>query len=233
MACASASDGGANGGSDGGRPDSRSVFADAPLDRPDAFAPSFDAGQFVDSRPMSDARQSSDGACGARWTNLLRNGGFDSGASPWLESSGLGIPLIVGPSELPLPAPSPQNAAWLAGYNDAFDHLSQTVAVPANAQALRITGRLCFGTEEGDGEYDFLTLELLNTSASVMEYLIWSNLDADLGPCGWREFTVDTVTSHAGENVTLYLEAVTDPDFNVTTFMFDSLSFEALTYSGC
>jgi len=66
--------------------------------------------------------------------SIIQNGGFESGQTPWQESSSGGYQIIQN-----LNAHAGSNSAYLCGYPGCVDRISQTFTVPANYTKLTVT----------------------------------------------------------------------------------------------
>jgi hypothetical protein len=168
--------------------------------------------------------------CTPTWTNLLVNAAFDLGTNGWTETSTGGFAIITPAASLPIAPQSGNFAAWLAGYDDAYDQVYQTVTVPAGATALRMTGWRCIATDEtiGGGVFDVAGVGILDQSAAPLETLAsFTNEDATSATaCTWTQFSANAAGVYAGQNVIFFIEASTD--FSLpTSFFFDTFSFEA------
>lgn len=193
------------------------VLVDAPdLMIIDAARVTIDAPLMVDAAtPMPDA-------CMTDWIDLLQNGGFDMQSDPWSGTTG-----VIRESNSPW---SPQaGSAWalFSGSHNANHELSQTVTIPASTSALRLRGYRCWVTQEINGMYDFLTIELRDQSGNVIETL-WERDNSHAGTtCSWSLFQLDPVDSHAGKDIDLVFLATSD-NASLTSFGFDTLTFEAM-----
>jgi uncharacterized protein YkwD len=65
---------------------------------------------------------------------FLTNGGFESGQTPWSESSAAGYQLVSTSTPH-----SGTHAAWLCGYSSCNDSIGQTVTLPSSFTALSLT----------------------------------------------------------------------------------------------
>jgi len=222
-ACASA-----DGSSDAGASDP----ADATAASPDGAAQGPDSGSIqiaadAAPEPQADAANPDpdpDAApCAPAWTNLLDDGGFDSGATDWTAAGG---PVIQDSTTMPISSYSGTHAAWLAGYNAANEELHQTVTVPADTSALRLTGYHCYVTADLGGANDFLHIRIRTGLGAELETL--ANIsNEDVGTvCGWTSFELAPSSTHAGETIQLYFNATTDGLFP-SSFYVDSLALEA------
>ncbi len=166
------------------------------------------------------------GACAIE---LLTNGNFD-GTSGWTANP-TGRPLIYDQTGLdPAQAPqahSPPNLAWL-GFNvvNRTVTLSQSVAVPADAVTLTVSGyRLIRTDEDSESAYDTANVALDSGAGRLnLRPQPWSNQDRSNA---WMDFsyTVDAAP-FAGTTATFVIHVEMDTDVN-TSFFFDTLSVVA------
>lgn len=199
---------------------------DAARRQADAMDRMIDATLQVDAARPVDAAP----ACTPTWVNVLKNGSFELGTSPWKEFvQGADKPgdIIRMPPSLPITAKGGDYAAWLGGMDDANDELYQTMTtIPAGATQLRIQGyRLIATAEFFPFGFDTVSVELRSQSGALLETLAeWSDVDTT---DNWKSFQGDCGSPYAGQSVVLYLHATTDPSAS-TSFFFDELAVEAL-----
>ncbi|MEU6279091.1 M1 family aminopeptidase [Streptomyces sp. NPDC047028] len=166
------------------------------------------AGGLAVAAPAPDAR-AADPACG----QLVGNGGFENGTSPWSASSGV-ITDAGGQS-----AHAGSHFAWLDGYGSTHtDTLSQSVTVPAGCTSASLSFYLHVDTDETTTStaYDKLTAKVGTTTLAT-----YSNLDA--AP-GYVKKTVD-VSSFAGQTVTVSFTGSEDSGAQ-TSFVLDDVTLD-------
>ncbi len=165
-------------------------------------------------------------SCTTQTLNLLGNPNLDAGqGGGWLEASSGDYPLIINQSATDgeVNAHSPVFMAWLGGYADAVDSMSQEVALPADATAVHVTGQRRFMTDEGSGVFDRSWVDITNTSGTVLETLKqWSNQDAN---GNWAVFDFPLTGSYQGQTIRLRLRSDADATLR-THFFYDSLAFQ-------
>lgn len=200
--------------------------ADAAAGSPDGATD----GSAIDADVPDAATADPDASCTPIWNNLLGNAGFEAGRTVWSEDLGGSAMAIIRQQGggLPFGANDGTWAALMLGYNGADVILAQTVAVPADATALRFAGYKCWVTTETDAATrDAMTLELRTTGGALLETLATVN-DGDAGTvCAWEFFMYPAGSAHAGETVALVLDGLADGT-QPTSFAFDSVSLEAL-----
>jgi hypothetical protein len=146
-------------------------------------------------------------------TQAVANGGFESGTSPWSQTSGV-ITSDSGQS-----AHGGSSYAWLDGYGRSHtDTLSQSVTVPAGCDTATLTFWLHVDTGETTSStaYDKLTAKIGGTTLAT-----YSNLDA---AAGYVEKSFD-VSSYAGQTVNLAFTGVEDTSLQ-TSFVLDDIALD-------
>jgi hypothetical protein len=213
---------------DDGEPDARIIHTTvdaAPNDPPDAFVPPEHADAFV-----PPAHPDAAPPCTPMWQNILANTAFDLGPTSWTETSTGGFTIVTIATQLPIPTQSGAYAAWMAGYDSAYDQLFQSVTVPSDATALRMSGWRCIASDEapGSGVYDIAGVGILDSSATPLETLAsFTNEDSvSAASCAWTPFSATAAGVYAGQSVIFFIEASTDGTLG-TSFFFDTFTFEA------
>ena len=145
-------------------------------------------------------------------TEKIVNGGFESGAAPWVQAASGGYAVID--------ATRPHagtKSAYLGGYNGASDLIYQTVTVPAN-------GTLSYwryiSTQETSHSYDFLYVRVYNTGGTLLATLrTWS----DGSPLNaWSQDSI-SLANYAGQTVRISFNATNDSSLP-TSFFVDDVS---------
>ncbi|MBM9503645.1 M1 family aminopeptidase [Actinacidiphila acididurans] len=147
---------------------------------------------------------------------VVANGGFESGTSPWTSSSGV---ITTGGGES---AHTGSSFAWLDGYGSTHtDTLSQSLAIPAGCTTATLTFWLHVDTAETSTStaYDKLTVKLGSTTLAT-----YSNLDAGTG---YVQKTIDA-SAFAGQSASLAITGAEDSSLQ-TSFVLDDV---ALNTSG-
>jgi hypothetical protein len=147
---------------------------------------------------------------------IVGNGGFENGTSPWTSSSGV---ITTGGGQS---AHSGSRFAWLDGYGQTHtDTLSQSVAVPAGCGTATLTLWLHVDTAETSTSTAFDKLTAKLGSATLATY---SNLDAG---SGYVQRSYD-VSAFIGQTATLSFSGTEDSGLQ-TSFVIDDV---ALNTSG-
>ncbi|MGV9887004.1 M1 family aminopeptidase [Streptomyces sp. NPDC003395] len=150
-------------------------------------------------------------------TQVVANGGFESGTSPWSQSSSTVITSRSGQS-----AHGGSSYAWLDGVGSTHtDTLSQSVTVPSGCATATLTFWLHIDTDETTSSvaYDKLTAKIGATTLAT-----YSNLD---DATGYVQKSLD-VSAYAGQSVTLSFTGTEDSSLQ-TSFVLDDI---ALSTSG-
>ncbi|MFG2825825.1 M1 family aminopeptidase [Kitasatospora sp. NPDC048365] len=144
---------------------------------------------------------------------VIANGGFESGTSPWTASSG------VVDNSTSQAAHSGSWKAWLDGYGSSHtDTLTQSVTLPAGCTTASLSFWLHVDTAETTTStaYDKLTAKIGTTTLAT-----YSNLDK---AAGYLKKTFD-VSGYAGQTVTLSFTGVEDSG-QQTSFVLDDLALD-------
>ncbi|WP_326951531.1 putative Ig domain-containing protein [Amycolatopsis sp. NBC_01307] len=148
---------------------------------------------------------------------LVGNGGFESGTTPWTQTSG-----VISAATTAEPAHGGTMDAWLDGYGTTHtDTLSQALTLPAGCATASLTWWSHVDTKETSTTtaYDKLVVQAgTDTLAS------YSNLDKNTG---YVQRTVD-VSRYLGQTVTLKVTGTEDSSL-ATNFLLDDF---ALTTTG-
>ncbi|SFF35842.1 Peptidase family M1 [Actinacidiphila alni] len=164
--------------------------------------------------PSAPASHAAPAACAP--TQVVANGGFESGTSPWTGTTGA---ITSGGGQS---AHTGTRFAWLDGYGSTHtESLAQTVTIPSGCSSASLTFWLHIDTAETTRTtaYDKLTAKIGSTTVAT-----YSNLDA---ASGYVQRTVD-VSAYIGQSVSLGFTGTEDSGLQ-TSFVLDDV---ALTTSG-
>jgi len=147
---------------------------------------------------------------------LILNGGFESGATSWTQTTGV-IGTFTGE-----PAHTGSYDAWMCGYGSAHtDYVYQQIAIPTTA-----TGTLTFWLHIDTAEtttttaYDTMKVQVLNTSGTVLATLAtYSNLNKSTG---YTQQSL-SLSAYKGQTVRLRFYSVEDSSLQ-TSFVIDDVS---------
>lgn len=145
----------------------------------------------------------------------LQNGDFEQGRTIWSEA---GSQIIYND---PARSRGGYWYAWLGGYDNANDVLTQTITLPTNVPniGVRYSYRIETSEQTASVAYDVLTLNIRSASGTRLASLpAVSNLDAS---ATWRTSSVFDLTAYRGQTVQLQFVATTDADTNTNFFVDD------------
>jgi thermitase len=141
----------------------------------------------------------------------LTNGGFESGTSPWVQSSTGGYSLIT--TDRPH---SGSYSAWLGGYNSGTDKVSQTVTIPTNGT---LTYWWYQTSSEGTGTaYDYFRVRLYNSGGTLVA-TVKTRSNRDLRGA-WYQDSVSLAT-YAGQSLRIEFSVTTDSSLTTSFFLDD------------
>ena len=149
-------------------------------------------------------------------TELVLNGGFESGTTSWTQTAG-----VIG-SYTSEPAHTGSYDAWMCGYGSAHtDYIYQQIAIPSTA-----TGTLTFWLHIDTAEtttataYDTMKVQVLNTSGTVLATLAtYSNLNKNTG---YTQKSL-SLSAYKGQTIRLRFYSVEDSSLQ-TSFVVDDVS---------
>ncbi|MFJ6054153.1 M28 family peptidase [Streptomyces sp. NPDC092307] len=150
------------------------------------------------------------GSCTPR--QLVANGGFESGSSPWSATTGV----ITNQS-----GQAPHGGsykAWLAGYGSTHtDSAAQTLTIPSGCSTYRLGFFLHIDTDEDENVvYDRFTVSVAGQTLETL-----SNLNAN---SGYAEKSYD-LSQFAGQTVTLKFNGTEDQSLQ-TSFVVDDVTLQ-------
>ncbi|MYT22165.1 M1 family peptidase, partial [Streptomyces sp. SID7760] len=145
---------------------------------------------------------------------VVTNGGFESGTSPWSQSQSSIITSRAGQA-----AHGGSSFAWLNGVGSTHtDTLSQSVTIPAGCSTAALTFWLHIDTAETttSTKYDKLTAKIGSTTLAT-----YSNLDKNTG---YAQKSFD-VSAFAGQTVTVAFTGTEDSSLQ-TSFVVDDVALD-------
>ncbi|MFZ6759886.1 Ig-like domain-containing protein [Undibacterium sp. Ji50W] len=150
-------------------------------------------------------------------TQLIANGGFESGASSWTTSSS------VINSDTTEASRTGSYKAWLNGYGSTHtDTMYQQVTIPSAATSASLSFWLRVSSDETTTTqaYDTLKLQIQNSSGTVLATLAtYSNLNKGTS---YVNKTFD-LSSFKGQTIRVYFVGVEDST-TITSFLIDDVS---------
>ncbi|WP_432189291.1 M1 family aminopeptidase [Streptomyces sp. Tue6028] len=164
--------------------------------------------------PAAAAPPAAPAAAACTPTQVVANGGFESGTSPWSQSSTRVITNRAGQT-----AHGGTSFAWLGGVGSTHtDTLSQSVTVPSGCSSATLTFWLHIDTAETTSSiaYDKLTAKIGSTTLAT-----YSNLDKNTG---YAQKSFD-VSAFAGQTVTLTFTGTEDSSLQ-SSFVVDDVALD-------
>ena len=151
-------------------------------------------------------------------TELVKNGGFESGATSWTQTTGV-INNDSGEA-----AHAGSYKAWLDGYGSAHtDYVRQSIAIPATATKATLDFFMHIDTAEPTTTaYDTLSVQVITSAGKYVTLASWSNMNA---AAGYQEHTVD-LSAYIGQTVQINFYGVEDST-QQTSFVIDDVSVKA------
>jgi hypothetical protein len=152
-------------------------------------------------------------------SNLIVNGGFESGSSPWVESSSGGYEIVS--TALPHTG---SDSAYLCGYNSCRDRIQQSVTVPASYSSMTLSFWFYSDTTETSTTtcYDNFYADLLNTSGG---YIVTPFTNCNKNATnGWVFETFDVssaLASYKGQTIKVSFTGTTDTSYPSDFFVDD------------
>ncbi|WP_307844083.1 putative Ig domain-containing protein [Actinospica acidithermotolerans] len=164
---------------------------------------------------------SSSGGGGCPAAQLIVNGGFENGTSPWTGTTGS----ILEPALYGGTAHTGNYAAWLDGYGyPATDTLALTVTIPSTCKSATYAFWRDISTQEitSTNADDTLKVQVLNPSGTVLATLhTYSNLDAD----NTYDRSSFSLNQFIGQKITLkFTGTETDANGGTTNFLLDDVA---------
>jgi subtilase family serine protease len=153
---------------------------------------------------------------GGTVTELIKNGGFESGQSPWVESSTGGYQLI----DTSRPHTG-SYSAYLNGYNSGTDIIYQTLTIPSTATSATLTFWTYVSTTETKHPYDYLYAQVRNSSGSALATLLTLN---DGSATGWVQHSYNLI-NYKGQTIQIAFKGTNDYS-NPTDFFVDDVSLQ-------
>src|ERR1035438_3212524 len=163
----------------------------------------------------------------ARATELIVNGDFELGSSPWTFSGGVSASKNGGF------AYSGTYFAWFGGAVNENDSAYQDITIPANATAATLSFYYNINSLEGNTvANDTFSATIRNTSGTVLATVLnRSNINQD-GGAGNPYYHQQTfnLLSYAGQTIRIYFSSVNNASL-VTNFRVDDVSVQVTTGS--
>ncbi|GCE08349.1 protease pro-enzyme activation domain-containing protein [Dictyobacter aurantiacus] len=157
-------------------------------------------------------------------TELIANGGFEKGRTPWIEYSSNGYELITN-----IAAHSGKYSAFLCGYRGCNEAIYQAVRIPTNSSKITLSYWLYSvtatpGVSACSGKFAVSLLTTNGTPISVVATKCSSNSRQ------WVRYTFDVtpqLLKYKGQQVILYFASTTSRTSN-SGFLLDDVSMQSL-----
>jgi hypothetical protein len=152
---------------------------------------------------------------GGTCSESISNGGFESGTSPWVQTSSGGYQLI----DTTRPHTGAYSA-YLGGYSNAVDTIYQQITIPAGATSASLSYWWYMTTAETSHPWDYLYTRILNTSGTTLATLQTLNDGSTASTCVHPSFDL---TAYKGQTIRVYFRATNDSSLS-TSFFVDDVS---------
>jgi hypothetical protein len=160
-------------------------------------------------------------------TQLIVNGGFENGTSPWLQNG----TIISSQAGI---ARSGQFFLWLGGITNWADSAYQTVSIPNGISSATLSFYYnIISSDDPSAVFDTFEADILNSSGVHLTTVgQWSNMDTDsaTGPAHYHQVTFNMLP-YAGQTVRISFTSTNDESFT-TSFFVDDVSLSVLSASG-
>jgi hypothetical protein len=161
-------------------------------------------------------------------TELIQNGGFESGGAGWTMGGGAIADSTAGYAR------SGSSYAWLGGVADEVDFCYQQITIPAGV----INATLSFwynilSNDDPSGAYDTFNASIRDSSNNVLANVLdRSNQDSDSGngPAYYHQQTFDLLP-YAGQTIRVYFSSENDSTYP-TSFDIDDVSVQVTPSGG-
>lgn len=152
--------------------------------------------------------------------NLVVNGGFESGTSPWQESSANGYELVD-----PTNPHAGSNSAYLCGYNSCNDQIWQSIKLPSSFTTATFSYWTYIDTNETTSStcYDHFYAKLRTSSGTTIAAV---QSQCNVNAHGWTKYTftvTSQLSSYKGQTIQVYFQGTTDSSLP-TDFFVDDVS---------
>jgi len=173
------------------------------------------AGNVGTSSTVSFSVSNGSGGSGGGSTEQIGNGGFESGATVWTQTSG------VINSDTSEAAHAGSWKAWLDGYGSAHtDYVRQSLTIPSTVSSATLSFYLHVDTaESGSTAYDTLKVQVITAAGTYVTLATYSNADAS---SGYVLRTLD-LGAYKGQTVQVNFYGVEDGSLQ-TSFVIDDVS---------
>jgi hypothetical protein len=155
-------------------------------------------------------------------TELIVNGGFESGSAPWVLSGGASVDTTP---------PYPRSGSgwlYLGGAENELDQTYQTISIPAGATSATLSFYYnILSDDDFSGVYDTFTATIRNTSGTILATVVSkSNLDQDFS-INYHQQTFNLLP-YAGQSIRIQFNSSNDSSFP-TSFDIDDVSVQVVS----
>ena len=150
---------------------------------------------------------------------LIVNGGFESGQSPWSESSANGYQLVD-----PTRPHAGSSSAYLCGYNNCNDQIYQTVTLPTTFSKVTLGYWYYSDTQEAAGSpcYDYFYARVRSSTRATITTPQQSCNSSVTNGWVYKSFDLTSALStYAGKQVQVYFQGTTDVSLTSDFFVDD------------
>ncbi|HEX3043274.1 MAG TPA: S8 family serine peptidase [Bacillota bacterium] len=147
-------------------------------------------------------------------TQLILNGGFE-GTANWSQSSSGGYQIIDTTNPR-----TGSYSAYLCDYTSGTDIIYQAITIPSSAANVTLSYYTYISTQETTHPYDYLYIQIRNTSGSVLATLQTLNDGSPVG--SWRQSSY-SLNSYKGQTVQICFKGTNDSSYP-TAFFVDDVS---------
>ncbi|MGH2517620.1 MAG: IPT/TIG domain-containing protein, partial [Ktedonobacterales bacterium] len=156
---------------------------------------------------------------GGNTTQLLANPGFESGQTPWSESSANGYQIVD-----PTNPHTGSYSAYLCGYDYCNDQIWQTVTLPSTTSKVVLSYWLYIDTSEASGSpcYDYFHAKIRTSSGGTIT-TVQTKCNSNANN-GWVQYTFDLTSatnSYHGKQIEVYFQGTTDVSLPTDFFVDD------------
>ena len=146
-------------------------------------------------------------------SQLILNGGFESGSSPWVQASSGGYSIV----DTTRPH-SGTYSAYLCGYNGCSDSIYQTVSIPAGTTSATLTYSWYMSTQETSHAYDYLYARVRNSSGGTLATL--QTISDGSAANAWQSASFN-LSAYAGQTVQIAFVGSNDSSAATDFFLDD------------
>jgi hypothetical protein len=155
-------------------------------------------------------------------TELIVNGGFESGTSPWIVAGGAGV--YTGYPH------TGANFLFMGGATNEVDSAYQTITIPAGVSSATLSFYYnIYSLEDTSAPYDTFTASIRDNSGDLLATVgNWSNIDQDAGPGNpyYHQKTFNLLP-YAGQTIRVHFASANDYS-NETYFFVDDVSAQVV-----